>query len=174
MKQRKLNGYLRDGWGSLAESMAERTGYTLIDATGSKLGRLASILAKKLLSGETLVVLNAEKAIITGEKRASLERYFLLVRRKQRRSFKTPTVISPHSPENILRTSIVRMLPRKKSLGRTAAERLKVFLNIPERYRGLPTLDIPEAKLHSRVSSSGRQIRYVTLEEIAREIGWRK
>lgn len=146
--------------------------YTLIDATGSRLGRLASIAAKKLLSGESLVVINAEKAVITGGRRATLERYFFLIGRKQRRSFKIPTVMSPHSPASILRTSIVRMLPRKKNRGRTAAERLKVFVDVPERYRGLPTLSIPEARRDSRVSSSGRQIRYVTLEEIAREIGW--
>ena len=38
----------------------------VIDATGSVLGRLASVVAKRLLEGEEIVVVNAEHAIISG------------------------------------------------------------------------------------------------------------
>ena len=41
---------------------------TIIDAKGLILGRLASSVAKRLLQGETIVILNAEKAAISGKK----------------------------------------------------------------------------------------------------------
>ncbi|HDH44680.1 MAG TPA: 50S ribosomal protein L13, partial [Thermococcus sp.] len=37
---------------------------TVIDATGAVLGRLASIVAKRLLNGEEIAIVNSEKAII--------------------------------------------------------------------------------------------------------------
>jgi len=40
----------------------------VVDATGHVVGRLASVVAKRLLNGEEIVVVNAEKAIVTGRK----------------------------------------------------------------------------------------------------------
>ena len=44
----------------------------IIDATGHVVGRLASVLAKRLLNGEEIVVVNAEAAIVTGKRRVVL------------------------------------------------------------------------------------------------------
>ena len=41
---------------------------TIIDASNLLLGRLASIIAKRLLSGEEIIVVNAEKAVISGNR----------------------------------------------------------------------------------------------------------
>ncbi|TLZ57904.1 MAG: 50S ribosomal protein L13, partial [Methanobacteriota archaeon] len=41
---------------------------TVVDASGQIIGRFASGLAKRLLFGEDIVVVNAEKALITGSK----------------------------------------------------------------------------------------------------------
>ena len=40
----------------------------IIDAKGLILGRLASNVAKRLLDGESVIILNAEKAAISGKK----------------------------------------------------------------------------------------------------------
>ena len=48
---------------------------TIIDADGLILGRLASNVAKKLLLGEYINIVNAEKTIISGRKREIIERY---------------------------------------------------------------------------------------------------
>src|SRR5256885_11680767 len=40
----------------------------VVDATGHVVGRLAAVVAKRLLNGEEIVVVNAEKAIVTGRK----------------------------------------------------------------------------------------------------------
>src|SRR5947208_14270183 len=42
----------------------------IVDATGRVVGRLASVLAKRLLAGEERVVVNAGKRIVTGRKKA--------------------------------------------------------------------------------------------------------
>ncbi|RLI36579.1 hypothetical protein DRO60_05575, partial [Candidatus Bathyarchaeota archaeon] len=50
-------------------------GWTVIDATGLVLGRMASIVAKRLLMGERIAIINAEKAVISGKKKAIVNRY---------------------------------------------------------------------------------------------------
>ena len=44
----------------------------LLDAKNQILGRLASFVAKKALSGDTVIVLNAEKAVISGKEKEVL------------------------------------------------------------------------------------------------------
>ena len=47
----------------------------VIDATGHVAGRLATAVAKKLLQGETVVIVNAELAIVSGDRWTVLEHY---------------------------------------------------------------------------------------------------
>jgi len=42
---------------------------TVIDASGLILGRMSSIIAKRLLQGENIVIINAEKAVISGKRK---------------------------------------------------------------------------------------------------------
>ena len=39
----------------------------IVDATNQILGRLSSIVAKKLLEGYKVIIVNAEKAVVSGE-----------------------------------------------------------------------------------------------------------
>ena len=48
----------------------------IINAEDAIIGRLASIVAKRLLSGEQIVIVNAEKALISG-KPGSIARKYL-------------------------------------------------------------------------------------------------
>jgi large subunit ribosomal protein L13 len=41
----------------------------IIDATNATLGRLASFVAKQALQGKKVIIVNSEKAIITGDKK---------------------------------------------------------------------------------------------------------
>ena len=40
----------------------------IIDSEGAVLGRLCTVVAKRLLNGEDIAVVNSEKAIVTGKK----------------------------------------------------------------------------------------------------------
>ena len=82
----------------------------VIDANGLILGRLASKVAKMLLLGENVIIINAEKAIISGNKRTTIAAY------KERQNIKTHynPVKGPFwlkTPHNLVRRTIRGMLP---------------------------------------------------------------
>jgi len=49
--------------------MMEEEGFTIIDADKLILGRMASIVAKRLLNGEMIIIVNAESTVISGSRR---------------------------------------------------------------------------------------------------------
>ena len=64
---------------------------TVVDATGLVLGRAASKIAKRLLGGESIIVVNAEKSVVTGSRTNVLAFY---VANRARGSKRT----GPHYP----------------------------------------------------------------------------
>lgn len=142
----------------------------VVDATNMKLGRMASYVAKNLIQGKRVVVINAEKAVVTGTKKAILKRYLMLLGRSQKRSIHRPGVWYPRAADKLVWYTIVRMLPKKKPKGRMAASRLRVYVNVPEKYKDAKPVTFEDAKLTSSRSRSGRLIRYMTVEQISREL----
>ncbi len=100
----------------------------VVNADGAVLGRLATVLAKRLLEGETIVVINAEKAIITGEKAVIENRFY----EKRERGDRIKGPFYPRYPDMILKRTVRGMLPHKKSRGETALKNLKVFMGDPD------------------------------------------
>ncbi|MDX1535140.1 MAG: uL13 family ribosomal protein, partial [Thermoplasmata archaeon] len=47
----------------------------LYDASGQILGRLSSLTAKRLLNGDSVTIVNAEEAVITGSRQSILREY---------------------------------------------------------------------------------------------------
>jgi len=54
---------------------AEAVAPTVVDASGLVLGRAASLIAQRLLAGESIVVVNAEQAVVTGARASVLGHY---------------------------------------------------------------------------------------------------
>lgn len=144
------------------------SGRIIVDADRQKLGRMASRVAKLLLSGVEVVVVNAEKAIVTGSKNANLNRYLRLMRRRQLSSHKVIKVWYPRKPDRLVWYTIVRMLPRKKPRGREAVKRLKVYVSVPEQFQNVEKIRFKDADLGDGISKSGRVQRYMTIEEISK------
>lgn len=136
--------------------------YTIINADGLILGRMASIIAKRLLKGEKLAVVNAEKAIISGKRKSKIReaKEFLEVGHPG----KGP--MHYRRPDRILRRTVRGMLPYKQSKGKQAYKRLRVFIGVPDelKNRELETIEEAQAK---RLTCP-----YFTLGELAKEIGW--
>jgi len=108
----------------------------VIDATDLILGRLASLVAKELLNGEEIVIVNAEECAITGSKESILQKYR---ERRERKSIVNPRRHGPHyprRPDGILRRAIRGMLPYKKEKGRRAFKRLRVYVGTPKEFEG--------------------------------------
>ncbi|MGB9636076.1 MAG: 50S ribosomal protein L13 [Thermoplasmata archaeon] len=135
----------------------------VIDATGKILGRLCSEVAKLLLDGEEVVVLNAEKAIITGSRRQIIENY--LKKRAAGNVRKRKGPFFPRMPDRILRRTVRGMLPYAKSKrGREAYRRLKVFIGVPPEYLSYKQVSVPEAVGEGKV-------KFMSLGELSKELG---
>ncbi len=137
---------------------------TIIDATNAVLGRLAAVVAKRLLLGERIEIVNAEKAVVIGNKDDILARYLAKKQRGDR--YKGP--FFPKMPHLIVKRTIRGMLPWKKARGKEAFKRLKVHIGVPKELEGRDFEVIEEAALANRGTS-----RFITVEEIARYLGWR-
>jgi len=136
----------------------------VIDATDQILGRLASYAAKNALSGNTVVVLNAEKAVISGRKSNIVEE---AKRRLKTRTLANQTTAPVHQrrPDLYLRRVVRGMLPWKKAKGKAAFHRVLVFMGVPEEYASKKPSRVPDADA-SRLTTP-----YMTLEALAKEIG---
>ena len=136
----------------------------IIDASNLILGRMASYVAKKALDGNRVVVLNAERAIISGTK----ER--VVARAKQKLKTRTlgnqkkaPT--HPRKPDGYVRRVIRGMLPWKKTSGKEAFHRVKVYIGTPDEFRDRPSTRIADA------DASRLRVPYITVARLSEEIG---
>ncbi|MFQ6106671.1 MAG: 50S ribosomal protein L13 [Thermoplasmata archaeon] len=100
----------------------------VIDATDSVLGRLASVVAKRLLNGEEIVVVNAEEAVVSGDRVSTFKEYQEM--RKIGSVMAGPHY--PRMPDKILTRTIRGMLPYQKPRGRAAFKRLRVYIGVPD------------------------------------------
>lgn len=104
---------------------------TVVDASGLVLGRAASLIAQRLLRGESIVVVHAERSVVVGARPMVLEFY----RANRARGSKRTGPHYPRYPDRIFRRTVRGMLPHRKTRGREAFERLRVFIGCPEGYR---------------------------------------
>jgi large subunit ribosomal protein L13 len=135
---------------------------TLINADGLIVGRMASQVAKKLLNGEKVIIVNAEKAVISGKKKSKVAeaKEFLEVGAPMRGPFHY------RRPDRILRKTVRGMLPFKQPKGKTAFRKLRVFMSVPEDLRNKPMITVKDAQAAKLKGP------YFTLAELAKEIGW--
>ena len=135
---------------------------TLVNADGLILGRMASVIAKKLLNGEKIIIVNAEKTVISGKKKSKIAeaKEFLEVGSPRQGPFHY------RRPDRILRKTVRGMLPFKQPKGKTALKRLKVFIGVPETLQDQPQASIEEAQAAKLTGP------YFTLADLAKEIGW--
>lgn len=140
--------------------------YVVIDASGHILGRLSSIVARRLLKGERIVIVNAEKAVITGNRYEVFDRY----KEKYHRGSKEKGPYFPKHPEKIFKRTVRGMLPWSSRRGREAYRRLRVFIGIPEELKDKSFEKVENAMLE-KVSKTEK---FVSLEEISKHLGWAK
>ncbi len=96
------------------------------NAKGHIAGRIAAKVAKSLLSGEDVVVLNTKDAVFSGELQAAVNR--MNARRKQqdkRDPEKSPKF--PRVPYMMFKRMVRGMLPKKTQRGRDALHRLRAY-----------------------------------------------
>jgi len=136
----------------------------ILDASNHIMGRVASVAAKQALHGRKVVVVNAEKAIIAGQKHKTISAAMHRLRTGTHGSQeKAPT--HPRRPDTYFRRAIRGMLPRRKPRGKTAFGNVKVFVGVPEEYSGKQLERLPDA------DASKLRCRYITVGELCSAIG---
>jgi len=136
---------------------------TLVNAEGLIVGRMCSKIAKRLLNGEEVIILNAEKAVFSGKKKSKVAEahLFLEVGAPERGPFHY------RRPDRFLRKTVRGMVPYKQPKGKAAYKRLKAYMGVPLEFKGKEMITFTEA------SSANLKGPHFTLGELASEIGWR-
>jgi large subunit ribosomal protein L13 len=134
----------------------------VVNGEGLILGRMCSKIAKRLLNGEEIMVVNAEKIIISGKKKSKVAEAhkFLEVGAPERGPFHS------RRPDRIVRKTVRGMLPWQQPKGKLAYKRLKVYLGVPAELKDQKMETIDQANA-SKLTGP-----HFTLGELAIEIGW--
>ncbi len=101
-----------------------------IDATHLIVGRMASLVAEKILKGENVFIANCEKAVFTGN--PIRLRQLWQTRLDLRPKGNPETGPRFHRvPDRIVREIIEGMVPYRRERGVQAMHRLRVFIGVP-------------------------------------------
>lgn len=135
---------------------------TVIDADKHILGRLSTNIAKRILNGEEVIVVNAEKAIITGDRQVIFNKYL----EKYHRGKQNTGPFFPKRADLILKKTVRGMIPYMHPRGREAYRRVRVYVGIPK--------ELESAKIEKIESAMTLWTdKYVTLGEVAERLGSR-
>jgi large subunit ribosomal protein L13 len=135
---------------------------TVIDATDLILGRMATHVAKRAMLGETMNVVNCEKAVISGSKSDIFARY----RERLEKGSQAKGPFFPRKVDVIVRRAIRGMIPYKQGKGILAFRRVQCFIGVPEEL----AKEKPETIKEANVSKLSRA-RYTPLSEIGIYLG---
>ncbi|WP_313695486.1 50S ribosomal protein L13 [Halorarum halobium] len=153
-------------------SLAEFEADLVVDARDCIMGRVASEVAQRALEGERVAVVNAERAVITGNEEATMETYRT---RAELGSDRGPEY--PKRPDRIFKRSIRGMVPYKKPRGREAFENVRVYVGNPfadDASTRSPAGDAesPEAEILEGTSLDRLStIKFTTLGDVAEDLG---
>ncbi|MBT6336100.1 50S ribosomal protein L13 [Candidatus Woesearchaeota archaeon] len=134
----------------------------IIDISNSVLGRVATVVAKKALLGETVHVVNCENAIITGSKARLMADF----KQKRERGIPLKGPYYPKQSDRIVKRAIRGMLPYKKPKGREAFERIRCYVGVPAKFEN-QTFEKVEGTDRSKLPN----LKYLYIKDIAKQIG---
>ena len=133
----------------------------MIDATDLVLGRLASYAAKKALLGETIDIVNCEKAAITGKKEFLFKKY---KNRGDRGTHKGP--FFHREPAKIVKRTIRGMLPYKRERGEKAFKKIKCYAGVPSEFSDKKLETIENANI-----SKLKNLNYIYVKDVSKFLG---
>lgn len=134
----------------------------IINGENKILGRLCSFVAKQLLLGENVVIVNCEKILVKKKPKIAFEKYLNMIHRGD--PYKGPFV--SRRPDFLVKRTIRGMLPWKTNRGREAFKRLKCYISVPEEFKNTHFTEINNAKCDGNYTA-------ISLKEICKRIGYR-
>jgi large subunit ribosomal protein L13 len=150
---------------SKQEKVVETNIPIVVDGTNLIAGRLCSNVAKLLLQGNKVSIVNCENIMISGTRKNILGEYkkFLEIA-----SILHPKhgPYHPRRPDTIISRMVRGMLPRKKTSGQDALKRLRAYIGVPNELKSFEKIQFDNAKI--RKSNAY----YTSMAELGRNIGW--
>jgi len=150
---------------SKQEKVVETNRPIVVDGTDLIAGRLCSNVAKLLLQGNKVAIVNCENIMISGTRKNILGEYkkFLEIA-----SILHPKhgPYHPRRPDTIISRMVRGMLPRKKSSGQDALKRLRAYIGVPSELKSFEKIQFDNAKI--RKSNAY----YTSMAELGRNVGW--
>ncbi len=136
------------------------------DAENMVVGRLGAKAAKAAILGEHVVVVNAEKAIITGDRRTLIEAW------KERFNIRTSYKPSrgpfhERRPDKMVRKMFRGMLPWPTPRGKNAYKPIKVYIGVPKQFAESKKIILEGARYRSL------KRKFITVADLSHELGWR-
>jgi len=125
----------------------------IINGENLLLGRVASIVAKKSLEGEDIVIVNCEKMLVSGSKEYNLADAKLVLELGEPRWGPFPQ----RRPAMFVKRVIRGMVPYRTLRGKEAMKRINCLNKMPKEYEGkefavLPKTDVSKLKINKYVS----------------------
>ncbi len=137
----------------------------VVDATGHVAGRMSSYVAKLLIKGNRVSIINCEKAMMSGTRTNIIQEY--------REFLKINSIINPkhgpvhyRRPDTIITKMIRGMLPYgKKPSGIKAHKRLRAYIGSPKELKSMQKIQFEKARIRNTISD------YTTMGELCKVIG---
>ncbi|RDJ31542.1 MAG: 50S ribosomal protein L13 [Crenarchaeota archaeon] len=149
----------------MADQVVKTDRPIVVDATNHIAGRLASNVAKLLLQGNRVSIVNCENIMISGSRSNIIKEY--------RDFLKIASILHPkhgpfhpRRPDTIITRMIRGMLPRKKTSGLEAHKRLRTYIGTPKELGSFEKIKFEKAMI-TRASAN-----YTTMANLGRTIGW--
>lgn len=141
----------------------------IVDGRDHLLGRLASVVAKELLSGKHVVIVRCDEMVVSGSMVRNKVKYAQF---RKKRMNTNPSRGPYHfkSPAKMVWRTIRGMIHQKSARGQDALSRLSTFEGIPHPFDKQKRTVIPAALRVVRLKP-GRN--YTVLGDLANEVGWK-
>jgi large subunit ribosomal protein L13 len=138
----------------------------VVDATNCIAGRMCSHVSKLLLQGNRVTIVNAEKAVVSGNRYKTIDSY------KEHLEINSVTnpihgPFHPRRPDTIISKMVRGMVPKRKPDGIGAFKRLRVYMGVPEGMKGAKMKSFDDSKITKPESY------YISIAEVAKQIGWK-
>ncbi|MFA5061210.1 MAG: 50S ribosomal protein L13 [Candidatus Pacearchaeota archaeon] len=123
-------------------------------------GRISSIIAKELLKGNNIVLINSEKVLISGNKEEYVKKMRAKLKMGRGSSMKGPKYI--RREDLILKRMIRGMLPWDRAKGRNAFKNLRCYISLG---------NLPEEEIKKAIKIEFKKpIKSFTVEEFIRAL----
>ena len=133
----------------------EKTAKVIIDGTNAVMGRLASYAAKQALLGKEIIIVNANRVRINGNKKNIVDETARAIKRGGS-SMKGPKI--ERNPERMLKREIRGMLSHKQGRGQKAVNRIMCYNETPKEYEETKKI----------IAGKEKGGRFIELKELAR------